>query len=117
MAQTNAQESRPKEITRKELDSESNDDNDDTNESNDGKNLPYSTIKSKNENKRYTPKHLKPTIIYNYSSIELNEQMNKLLNRGLNFAILPLKLDITQVLVDFKRFERSTIWHEFWYRR
>ena len=41
--------------------------------------------------------------------------MVTLLNRGLNFAILPLKLDLTQVLVDFKRFERSVLWHEFWY--
>ena len=30
--------------------------------------------------------------------------MNKLINRGLNFTILPFKLDITEVLVDFKRF-------------
>ena len=38
--------------------------------------------------------------------------MNNLLNRGFNFSILPLKLDLTQVLVDFRRFERSVIWHE-----
>ena len=43
--------------------------------------------------------------------------MTNLLNRGLNFAILPLKMDLTQVLVDFKRFERMSIWHEFWYNR
>jgi hypothetical protein len=41
--------------------------------------------------------------------------MQKLLNRGFNFAILPLKLDLTQVLVDFKRFERSVIWNEYFY--
>ena len=41
--------------------------------------------------------------------------MEKILNRGLNFAILPLNLDITQVLVDFKRFERSFVWKEFWF--
>ena len=41
--------------------------------------------------------------------------MENLLNRGLNFAVLPTKLDITQVLVDYKRFERSAIWREFWY--
>ena len=40
--------------------------------------------------------------------------MLKVLNRGLNFSILPLKLDITQVLVDFRRFERTMIWKEFW---
>jgi hypothetical protein len=43
--------------------------------------------------------------------------MEKVLSRGLNFCILPLKLDVTQVLVDFKRFERSMIWKEFWYGR
>ena len=41
--------------------------------------------------------------------------MENLLNRGFNFSILPLKLDLTQVLVDFKRFERSVIWYEFFY--
>ena len=30
---------------------------------------------------------------------------------------LPLKLDLTQVLVDYKRFERSVIWYEFWHGR
>ena len=45
----------------------------------------------------------------------LTEAMQKVLNRGLNFAILPLKLDLTQVLVDFKRFERTMIWQEFWF--
>ena len=41
--------------------------------------------------------------------------MENLINRGLNFAILPLNLDLTQVLVDFKRFERSFVWTEFWH--
>ena len=43
--------------------------------------------------------------------------MEKVLNRGLNFCVLPLKLDLTPVLVDFKRFEHTMIWHEFWYGR
>ena len=41
--------------------------------------------------------------------------MEELLNLGLNFAVLPLKLDITQILVDFKKFERNMVWHEFWF--
>ena len=53
--------------------------------------------------------------MFNYSSVVLTESMEKVLNRGLNFCILPLNLDITQVLVDFHRFERSMIWYEFWY--
>ena len=43
--------------------------------------------------------------------------MENLLNRGLNFTILSPKLDITQTLVEFKQFERSAIWHEFWFDR
>ena len=45
----------------------------------------------------------------------LTEPMQEVLNLGLNFAILPKKLDITQVLSDFKRFERNMIWREYFY--
>ena len=41
--------------------------------------------------------------------------MESVLNRGLKFAIQPLKLDITQVLTDFTRFERSMVWKEYWF--
>ena len=41
--------------------------------------------------------------------------MKRLLNRALNFAILPLKLDITEVLVDFNKYSRALIWHEYWH--
>ena len=54
-------------------------------------------------------------IVFNYSTLVITDPMNRLLNRGLNFSILPLKLDITQTLVEFKRYERSAIWTEFWY--
>ena len=43
--------------------------------------------------------------------------MVNILNCGLKFTILPLKLDITQTLVDFRRYEISAIWHEFWFER
>ena len=36
-----------------------------------------------------------------------------MLNRGFNFPLLPLKLDITQTLVEYKRFERAAIWNKF----
>ena len=55
------------------------------------------------------------SIVFNESKIELTEPMLKLLNRGLNFIVLPYKLDITQTLVEFDRFERSIIWHEYWF--
>ena len=38
-----------------------------------------------------------------------------MLNRDLNFAVLPIKLDITEVIVDFNRFARAAVWQEYWY--
>ena len=63
------------------------------------------------------PENEPKSVIFNYSSIVLTNTMKSLLNRGLNFCVTPLKLDITEVLVDFKRFERSVIWREFFYGR
>ena len=53
------------------------------------------------------------SIVFNYSSQVLTDSMEKVLNRGLNFCLLPYKLDITQTLVEYKRFERSAVWSEF----
>ena len=33
----------------------------------------------------------------------MSKPMVNLLNRGFNFTILPLKLDLTEVMVDFKK--------------
>ena len=55
--------------------------------------------------------------VFIYSNIKLSEPMLSLLNRALNPAISPLKLDITQVLVNFNRFSRAMIWQEYWYGR
>ena len=54
-------------------------------------------------------------IVFNYSNIVMTDPMLRLLNRGLNFSLLPYKLDITQTLVEFRKFERAAIWHEFHY--
>ena len=40
--------------------------------------------------------------------------MENLLNRGLNFSVLPDRLNLVQVLVDLKKFERTMLWTEFW---
>ena len=68
--------------------------------------------KSKSKN---IPKNQEISVVFNYSKMKLTHAMENLLNRGFNFSILPLKLDITQVLVDFKRFERSIIWQEYFH--
>ena len=60
-------------------------------------------------------KKQKINVVFNNSKIVLTEDMIRVLNRGLKFAILPLKLDISQVLTDFRRFERTMIWKEFWF--
>jgi hypothetical protein len=49
--------------------------------------------------------------------VKLSDASQKLLNRALNFALLPFKLDITQLLVDFNRFARAMIWQEYWFNR
>ena len=43
--------------------------------------------------------------------------MESVLNKGLKFAILPPNLDVTQALTDFRRFERTMVWKEFWFGR
>ena len=60
-------------------------------------------------------KRQKINVIFNYSKIVLTKPMESVLNRGLKFAIQPLKLDITQVLTDFTRFERCMVWKEYWF--
>ena len=52
-----------------------------------------------NEPLKETYKH---SLVFNYSDVEVTESMDKLLNRGLNFSVLPNKMDLTQVLTDFK---------------
>ena len=57
------------------------------------------------------------SIVFNYSKLKLTKAMKSLLNRALNFSLLPIKLDITELLVDFNRFARAAIWTEYWFRR
>ena len=47
------------------------------------------------------------------SSIILTEGKLKVCKKNLNFAILPLKLVVSQVITDFRRFERKMAWTEF----
>ena len=57
------------------------------------------------------------TVVFNESKMNLTDNMVKVLNKVLKFAITPLRLDITQVLTEFKRFERTMVWQEFSYGR
>ena len=54
-------------------------------------------------------------VVFNESKLQLTNSTIKVLNHGLKFAITPIKLDITQVLTEFWRFERTMVWQEFWY--
>ena len=53
------------------------------------------------------------TSVYNYSDLTLTEGMTRILNRGLNFCITPISLNITEVLVDYRKFERKMKWKDF----
>ena len=52
-------------------------------------------------------------MVFNYSGIELSQDKENLLNRVLSFAITPVSLHLSQVLVDFSKFERRLRWREF----
>ncbi len=39
--------------------------------------------------------------------------MIKILNRGLNFCVTPLTLNVTEVLVDYRKYERKVKWVKF----
>ena len=60
-------------------------------------------------------KHDRKEITFNYSKCTLSEAMKSLVNKALNFAVLPIKLYITEVIVDFNRFARAAVWQEYWY--
>jgi hypothetical protein len=53
------------------------------------------------------------TAIYNHSNLTLTEAMKKILNRGLNFCVSPLTLNITNILVEYRKYERTVKWVEF----
>ena len=73
-------------------------------------NIPKGWIKkSKFQRMQRKQKKQKVNVIFNYSQLILTPAMESLLNRGLNFAITPLKLNLTQVLVDYQKFERRMI--------
>ena len=70
--------------------------------------------KSKYQRLQKRKKKERVSVVFNYSKVNLTPAMEKVLNRGLNFSILPLKLNLTQVLVEYQRFERTMLWTEFW---
>ena len=76
---------------------------------------PVSKALSKKQKIRLKRKPL--SIVFNKSSFVLTQDMEEVLNRGLNFAVLSNRLDLTQVLTDFRYFERTMIWMEFWHGR
>ena len=54
-------------------------------------------------------------LYFNYSTIQITKDMDKLLNRGLNFSPSPGKVNITELLIDIDKFIRSHLWKEFFY--
>jgi hypothetical protein len=85
---------------------------------------PKPKSKKKNKHRRFIPrnkwqriqdkkKRVTISAVYNYSDLELTDPIQKVLNRGLNFCVTPTNLNITEVLVDFRKFERKLKWKEF----
>jgi hypothetical protein len=55
------------------------------------------------------------TAVYNYSNISLTSAMSKVPNRGLNFYVTLDNLNVTEMLVDYRKFERKMRWKEFFH--
>ena len=58
-------------------------------------------------------KKAKVNAVFNYSGIELSAGAIKVLNKGLNYCILPDKLNISQVLCDLSELDRKMQWTEY----
>ena len=46
--------------------------------------------------------------------MKLNDPMHHVLNKGLNYSVLPSKVDNTLLLAEHKKFERTILWRQFW---
>ena len=53
--------------------------------------------KSKYQNLQKKKKKEKISVVFNYSRIELTNAMERVLNKGLNFAIMPLNLNLSRI--------------------
>ena len=56
------------------------------------------------------------TLVINYSDIELSKDMTSLLNRGLNFAVMPKSINTTDIHAGFQKLGRSMKWREHLYK-
>ena len=63
-------------------------------EEDDGSNEDKLDEKKRESKSRNIPKSQSISVVYNYSKVSLTKPMENLLNKGFNFAILPLKLEI-----------------------
>ena len=72
---------------------------------------------NKNQLRKHNNKTKKQivNVTFNYSKVNITQPMQNILNKGLKFAILPDKIDITQMLVDLKYFERIMYWQEYFH--
>jgi hypothetical protein len=57
-------------------------------------------------------KSIEISAVYNYSNLVLTEDMKNVLSKGLNFCVTPEQINLTELLVDFRKFERSMKWKE-----
>ena len=81
-------------------------------------------VRNKRRNRRWIPrskykriqsKKLKARInfVYNFSSLELSDAAQSLLNKGLNFCPTPKGINTTQLYADMFRMERKFAWKHF----
>ena len=73
--------------------------------------IPRQKYKRKQDKKKKSPINL----VTNLSSMELSNDMLKVLNKGLNYCVVKGKPNMSGMLSNFKQFERKLRWKEFFF--
>ena len=50
-------------------------------------------------------------LVFNFSDLPINEDMNSLLNRGLGFVPNTLNVNKSETIADLNRHKRRVLWH------
>ena len=78
----------------------------------------YGLSASRSRYKRYQKKlnrRALPSLVNNFSKLNLDENMESLLNKSLSFVPTPKHFDKTNIEAGLQKFKRSLLWREYWH--
>ena len=79
------------------------------------KNRPGKRCRERKRQKILNQKKQQINVVFNLSTIEVDENMHSLLNRGLNFCVKGNCPTESEILTDLHKFERRVLWTEFFF--